>query len=120
MRLEIIDLMFGAVGTVDVWVKEVGTVDVWVKEVISIMHLKFQLHQNLWGPQKSHALSAHRDSWNVSFFLLGLTRRRLLLFRVLCVTLSPSNDLHITPQISIASKFVGPVDVWSLTHRQGG
>ena len=34
-------------------------------------------------------------------------------------TLSPSNDLHITPQISIASKFVGPVDVWSLTHRQG-
>ena len=54
-----------------------------------------------------------------TFSCATLTTRPLSLTTLLCVMLSPSSDHHITPQISIASKFVGPVDVRSPNTPSG-
>ena len=73
------------------------------------------------GPIRISSLSlATSTMGTLSTFLSGahsLSARPSTI--VLCVTLSPSSDHHITPQISIASKFVGPVDVRSPNTPSG-
>ena len=59
------------------------------------------------------------DGDSIYLLVRNTNTRPLSLTTLLCVMLSPSSDHHITPQISIASKFVGPVDVRSPNTPSG-